>query len=407
MGILDYKIKNEDFNNRDIMGLPDKPSEAGMSAAMLKERFDAAVKYIVMPKLNALIEALDGDQGAANTGVVEIEGLSGHTVQEVLVSLKNLLDTKEAAEQHASDSAKKFDKTEAQALVKEIRFAEQTGIFTIIKYDGSIQEIDTALEKVALDVRLDGQQFVLRLADGTEQRVDLAAFLTQTEIKNSDTIALAEETGVLVARLLLQSVKREHLASDATDYLEEKERAAAASANQAAVQAENAKLSAQEAATSQGEALECANRACNCAANAERQVLLAEEEAEKAKAAAIEADARADAAAISVSAAAEEADRAKREADRARDIAGGDFLERSVYDPQGIGRDVFAYCDSSNIDCGYFIEDAVRSHNADPNAHANMVADANMSSLSNTGDFLEEHEVDAAAHQNIVLDGNR
>lgn len=407
MGILDYKIKNEDFNNRDIMGLPDKPSEAGISAAILKERFDAAVKYIVMPKLNALIEELDGDQGAANTGVLEIEGLPGHTVQEVLVSLKNLLDTKETTDQHVLDNAKKFDKTEAQALVKEIRFAEQTGIFTIVKYDGSMQDIDTALEKVALDVRLDGQQFVLRLADGTEQRVDLSAFLTQTEIKNSDTIALAEEAGVLVARLLLQSVKREHFANDATDYLEGKERAAAASANAAAVQAENARLSANDAAISQGEALECANRSCNCAANAERQVILAEEEAEKAKIAASDAKERADAAAISVSAAAEEADRAKREADRARDIAGGDFLERSVYDPQGIGRDIFTYCDSSNIDCGYFIEGAVRSHNADPNAHTNMTADANVSSLSNTGDSLAEHEVDAAAHQNIVLDGNR
>ncbi len=34
MGIGDYKVKSEDFNNKDIMGLPDKPSEAGFSAEM-------------------------------------------------------------------------------------------------------------------------------------------------------------------------------------------------------------------------------------------------------------------------------------------------------------------------------------------------------------------------------------
>ena len=36
MGIDDYKVKSEDFNNKDIMGLPDRPSEAGFSAEQLK-----------------------------------------------------------------------------------------------------------------------------------------------------------------------------------------------------------------------------------------------------------------------------------------------------------------------------------------------------------------------------------
>ena len=64
MAITDYKIKNEDFNSKDIMGLPDKPSEAGMNAATIKERFDAGAKKVVSPKVNALIDELVSPEGA-------------------------------------------------------------------------------------------------------------------------------------------------------------------------------------------------------------------------------------------------------------------------------------------------------------------------------------------------------
>ena len=220
MGIEAYKITSEEFDDKDIMGLPDRPSEAGFSAEMLKARFDAGAKQVVAPKLNALIDALSSTEGAANIGAVQIAGVSGYTVQEILAAMKVLLDTKQSIEQSNLAVNQKFDKTEAQALVKEIGFAEHSGSFTITKYDGSVQTIDTALEKVALDVRLEGQQFVLTLADGTEQSVDLSAFLTQTELKDSTTIALAEEAGILVARLLLASVTKDHLAADVTAYLE-------------------------------------------------------------------------------------------------------------------------------------------------------------------------------------------
>ena len=321
MGIGDYKVKSEDFNNKDIMGLPDRPSEAGFSAEQLKARFDAGAKRVVAPNLNALIDALLSTEGAANIGATQIAGVAGYTVQEILAALKVLLDTKQSIEQSNIDVNQKFDKTEAQALVKEIGFAANTGVFTITKYDGSVQTIDTALEKVALDVRLEGQQFVLTLADGTVQRVDLSAFLTQTELKDSTTIALAEEAGVLVARLLLASVTKDHLAADATAYLEAKESAAAASAAEAGVQAGNALASANSAAASKVLAQECAEDACSCAANAAASESTA---GAKANAAALSAAG----AAQSAASAASEADRAKGEADRAAAIVGGDYATR-------------------------------------------------------------------------------
>ena len=321
MGIGDYKVKSEDFSNKDIMGLPDRPSEAGFSAEMLKARFDAGAKNVLAPKLNALIDALLSTEGAANIGAVQIAGVAGYTVQEILAALKVLLDTKQSIEQSNIDVNQKFDKTEAQGLVKEIGFAANTGVFTITKYDGSVQTIDTALEKVALDVRLEGQQFVLTLADGTVQRVDLSAFLTQTELKDSTTIALAEEAGVLVARLLLASVTKDHLAADATAYLEGKESAAAASAAEAGVQAGNALASANSAAASKVLAQECAEDACSCAANAAASESTA---GAKANAAALSAAS----AAQSAASAASEADRAKGEADRAAAIVGGDYATK-------------------------------------------------------------------------------
>lgn len=57
-GLDNFKITHDDFSNKDITGLPDKPSEAGMSAEDLKNRFDASTKYVVMPRFNELIDLL-------------------------------------------------------------------------------------------------------------------------------------------------------------------------------------------------------------------------------------------------------------------------------------------------------------------------------------------------------------
>ena len=354
MAITDHKVKDEDFNGKDITKLPDKPSEAGMNATTLKERFDAGAKKVLSPRVNALIDELVSPGGAGNIGAKQIEGLSGYTVQDILAAMKVLLDTKQSIEQSDLDINEKFDKTEAQSLIKSIGFTDTTGVFTITKYDGSVVTIDTAMEKVALDVKLDGQQFVLTLVDGTEQRVDLSAFLKQTEIKDSTTIALAEESGVLVAKLLLAAVKREHLHSEVTEYLEAKESAAAASAGEAGVQAGNALASANAAAASQQSAKSCADDACRCATNAEiteQEVLQLKQDAaaEVAKAAtqAVAAAGSAAEAALSALNAANEATRAKTEADRAESIAGGDVMTGAVYDPTRRNQDVFAYTDTA------------------------------------------------------------
>lgn len=308
--INDFKVKDEDFDDLDIMSLPSRPSAAGMSAAQLQERFDAGSKQVIRPKLNALIDLLNGTEGADNIGITTIEGLSGYTVQQILLAIKLLLDDKKNTEQSDREIAQKFDTAEAQALVKEITFSEGSGVFTITKYDGSVKTIDTAIEKVALDVRLDGQQFVLTLADGTEQRVDLSAFLTQTEVKNSDTITLAIESGVIVARLVSGSVKLAHLNAEVTAYIEEKEQSAKNSADAAKVSEQNALNSANSAEQSYQNARACQEQSCLCATQAElsRDAAKASEQAAKAS---------------------EQA--AKEAAQEAKDYSGGDFVTNTEF----------------------------------------------------------------------------
>lgn len=268
MALSDFKINNSDFNSKDIASLSDRPSADGMSSTTLKERFDAGTKKAVVPKVNALIDYLVSEKGAADIGAKQIEGLSGYKVQDILESIKAILDTKKPTETVDKEIEQKFDKKEAQALVKTIDFNESNGVFTITKYDGTAQQIDTAIEKVALNVRLDGQQFVLTLVDGTEQRVDLSAFITETEVKSTNTITLTITNGVMSASIASGSVKMVHLADEVTAYIDSQEYSAKSSADAAGVYMIDAKLSATNAEASYQGALECQTQACQCASNA-------------------------------------------------------------------------------------------------------------------------------------------
>lgn len=268
MALSDHKIKEADFSAKDIVSLSDRPNADGMSANALKERFDAGAKKVLMPKVNALIDELMGQNGASGIGIIPIDGLSGYDIQNVLIAMKLLLDTMIPKETANIELGKKFDTVNAQSLVKSIGFTANTGVFTITKYDGTVETIDTMIEKIPLDVRLDGQEFVLTLTDGTEQRVDISKFLTDTEVKSSDTITLAIENGAITARIASGSVKLAHLSSEVTAYFDEKTQAVQEFTNAAKVSEQNALLSANAAEKARQQAQECQENACQCATNA-------------------------------------------------------------------------------------------------------------------------------------------
>lgn len=86
---------------------------------------------------------------------------------------------------------RKFDKSEAQLLIKNITFDLQTGILTKYYYNGSTEEINTGISKLNMNLRFDKESQILYIvnADGTEDPIDLSVFITNYEFRDSDTIA--------------------------------------------------------------------------------------------------------------------------------------------------------------------------------------------------------------------------
>lgn len=58
MALEDMKIKEKDFIGKDVSSLPVNPSADGMGAVELQAAFDRAVKEVIVPKFNALLEEM-------------------------------------------------------------------------------------------------------------------------------------------------------------------------------------------------------------------------------------------------------------------------------------------------------------------------------------------------------------
>ena len=73
MAIGDLKFQPSNFTGNDIASLPDRPGDAGMTAAQLKARFDQIPKMMVaLGNFNGLIDALKASGGASEIGAVNI-----------------------------------------------------------------------------------------------------------------------------------------------------------------------------------------------------------------------------------------------------------------------------------------------------------------------------------------------
>jgi hypothetical protein len=108
----------------------------------------------------------------------------------------------------------KFDKSDAQLLVKKITYNQANGVFTITYFNGTTATIDTLLEKLAVnfDYNYDTQQLIIELSDGTKKYVDLSALITQYEFFDSDTIAFTlDNDGKVTAKVKEGSILEKHL----------------------------------------------------------------------------------------------------------------------------------------------------------------------------------------------------
>lgn len=148
----------------------------------------------------------------------------------------------------------KFDKTEAQSLVKKITFDRKTGVFRITYYNGTFELIDTMLEKLMVNFAYDyqTQQLVITLDDGTKQYVDLSALITQYEFLGSDTIVfIVQPDGKITAEIKNGSIGEQHLRPDYLADIRVESAKAAASAEAAENSEKKSKESEQAAKASE------------------------------------------------------------------------------------------------------------------------------------------------------------
>ena len=162
----------------------------------------------------------------------------------------------------------KFDKSEAQLLVKYIEYDENTGIFKITHYNGASYTIDTLLEKLAINFDYDyqTQRLIIELSDGTIKYVDLSALITQYEFKDSETIIFTvDNTGKVTAKVKEGSIEEKHLRPNYLADIKVEVAKAEASKNAAATSEANAKKSEDEAKKSQAAAKTSADNAATSA----------------------------------------------------------------------------------------------------------------------------------------------
>ena len=211
----------------------------------------------------------------------------------------------------------KFDKSEAQLLVKYIEYDEDTGIFTITHYNGAKYTIDTLLEKLAINFDYDyqTQKLIIQLSDGEIKYVDLSALITQYEFVDSGTIAYTVyPDGRVTSEIKEGSIEERHLRPDYLADIKVEAAKADASAKAAAVSETNAKASENAAKASEIAAKQSEDNAAASETEAENSEKTAVQKAEEATGSAAKAKESQEAAKESEKNASESAKRASDDA---------------------------------------------------------------------------------------------
>lgn len=191
--------------------------------------------------------------------------------------------------------AAKLDKTTANGMVKDVSLNRETGVFTITYLSGETVQIDTNLEKIAVNFFYDSdnQRLVITLEDGTEQHVDMKALLTQYEFMDSSTVVFCvDASGKVAATIKAGSITGDMLEPNYLAKIQVAAGQASGAADAAAASAAEAKVSEQAAADSEETSILKAAEAsasAGSAADSESVALSAKTISEEAKEGAVSA----------------------------------------------------------------------------------------------------------------------
>lgn len=132
-------------------------------------------------------------------------------------------------------------------MVTDVSFNDKNGVISITKHNGTVLNIDTAMEKIAVNFEYNAQtqQLILTLENGEKQYIDMSALITQYEFKDTDTIAFSVDSdGKVSASIKSGSITKAMLSSEVMSAITLSENNAAASAQAAAQSATNADMDA-------------------------------------------------------------------------------------------------------------------------------------------------------------------
>lgn len=151
-------------------------------------------------------------------------------------------------------NSQKVSSDEIQGVFTDVRLIKNTGQFVFTLFDGTEKIIDTALEKISINVSFDKttQMLVLEKEDGSKEYVDLSVFTTQYEFVSSPTIQQTVTDGKVRSDIKPNSITDQMLQ---TNYLADitKQANTAVSASQSALESQS--LAEQHAEDAQASAL--------------------------------------------------------------------------------------------------------------------------------------------------------
>lgn len=113
----------------------------------------------------------------------------------------------------------KADVTTVATMVKDISVDDETGVITVTKENGSTVQIQTTLNKIAVNFAYDynTQALLLTLNDGTVATISLASLIQNNEFAGTSTIDFSvSSAGIVTANIVAHSITDAHLQ---TNYL--------------------------------------------------------------------------------------------------------------------------------------------------------------------------------------------
>lgn len=141
----------------------------------------------------------------------------------------------------------KADRDQLNNMITDIAINDKNGVISITKYNGTVLNIDTAMEKIAVNFEYNAQtqQLILTLENGEKQYIDMSALITQYEFKGTDTIAFSiDSDGKVNASIKSGSITKAMLSSEVMSAITLSESNAVASAQAASQSATNADMDA-------------------------------------------------------------------------------------------------------------------------------------------------------------------